>query len=152
MKAYNRNILLAVDESENSRRAVSYVAQMLGGFQGFKIMLLHVIQPPEEDYFATEEEKGAYYQEYKKNIGQKLDEYRQILIDSGFTASDISIHSPERYCPSMGECILSEQSQAKFSTIVIGRKGLSRKEEFLFGSVSDKIVKHANDCTVWVVE
>ena len=30
-------------------------------------------------------------------------------------------------------------------------RGLSRKEEFLFGSVSSKIVGHARNCAVWVV-
>jgi hypothetical protein len=34
---------------------------------------------------------------------------------------------------------------------VVGRQGISRKERFLFGSVSSKIVTHASDCTVWVV-
>jgi nucleotide-binding universal stress UspA family protein len=33
----------------------------------------------------------------------------------------------------------------------VGRKGRTRTEEFLFGSVSSKIVHHAQECTVWVV-
>ena len=37
-------------------------------------------------------------------------------------------------------------------TIVVGRKGVSRKEELLFGSVSNRIIHQAEDCTVWVVE
>jgi len=48
--------------------------------------------------------------------------------------------------------ILAERRQMKCSTIVVGRQGLSRSEEFLFGSVSSKIVNHARDCAVWVVE
>jgi hypothetical protein len=30
---FNRNVLLAVDDSENARRAVDYVASMLGGLR-----------------------------------------------------------------------------------------------------------------------
>ena len=41
-KIFNRNILIAVDESENSRRAVSYVGQLLGGLADFKVTILHV--------------------------------------------------------------------------------------------------------------
>jgi len=48
------------------------------------------------------------------------------------------------------ECF--RRDKMKCSTIVLGRQGLSRSEEFLFGSVSSKIVNHARDCTVWVVE
>jgi len=51
----------------------------------------------------------------------------------------------------MAECILSEWEARSYSTIAVGRQGLSRKEEFLFGSISSKIVNHARDCTVWVV-
>jgi nucleotide-binding universal stress UspA family protein len=47
---------------------------------------------------------------------------------------------------------LFEQNKAQYRTIVVGRQGLSRSEEFLFGSISSKIVSHARNCTVWVVE
>jgi len=46
----------------------------------------------------------------------------------------------------------TEQDETQYSTIVVGRQGLSRSEEFLFGSISSKIVNHASNCTVWVVE
>jgi nucleotide-binding universal stress UspA family protein len=112
-KSFNKNILIAVDDSDNSRRAVSYVAQLLGGIGGFKVAIVHVIPEAEEDYFAT---------------------------------------TALRYCPSMAECILAERDDTEYHTLVVGRQGISRSEEFLFGSVSSKIVNHAKNCTVWVVE
>jgi hypothetical protein len=42
-KKFNKNILIAVDESDNARRAVSYVGQLLGGLPGFKVIILHVV-------------------------------------------------------------------------------------------------------------
>ena len=51
----------------------------------------------------------------------------------------------------MAECILAEREKRDYDTIVVGRQGLSRKEEFLFGSISNKIVNHARDCTVWII-
>ncbi len=47
----NRNILIAVDESQNAQRAVTYVGKLLGGIKGFKVTVLHVIREPEDDYF-----------------------------------------------------------------------------------------------------
>lgn len=38
-----RNIMIAVDESENARRAILYVGRLLGGLPGFKVTLLHVV-------------------------------------------------------------------------------------------------------------
>jgi len=149
---FNKNILIAVDESENARRAVSYVGQLLGGLPGFKITVLHVVPEPEDDYFPTAVEKEKWLSKYVQKIEALLEEYRQILIQKGFDPKDVSVRSTLRYCPSMAECILAERDEARYSTIVVGRQGLSRSEEFLFGSISSKIVNHARNCTVWVVE
>mgnify|MGYP001817128387 FL=1 len=151
-KNFNKSILIAVDESENARRAVSYVAQILAGIKGFKVLILHVIRQPEEDYFPTSSEKNRWLGQYKLKVDAMLKDYRQILIRAGFAPEDVSVRSTLRYCPSLAECILAERDQSGYSTIVVGRQGLSRSEEFLFGSVSSKIVNHARDCTIWVVE
>ncbi len=148
----NRNILIAVDESENSRRAVLYVAGFLGAMKGFKVTVLHVIREPEEDEFADDAEKEKWYQAYTQQVDRMLAEYRRILLDAGFSPDDVFTRSPLRYCPSMAECILAERDLLEYETLVVGRKGLSHKEEFLFGSVSGKIVRTARDCTVWVVK
>jgi nucleotide-binding universal stress UspA family protein len=148
----NRNILIAVDESDNSGRAVQYVADILGGVKGFKVTVLHVIREPEEDFFPAETEKEKWYQDYRRKAELMLGEYRRMLVDSGFDSEDVSTRLTVRYCPSMAECILSEREKLEYGTLVVGRKGLSRKEEFLFGSISGKIVRTASNCTVWVVE
>jgi len=151
-KEFNKNILVAVDDSDNARRAVSYVAQLLGDVPGFNVTVLHVVPEVEEDYFAEDCEKDAWFKNYQKKVNGMLEDYRQILVQGGFDPGNISVRSPLRYCPSMAECILSERDELQYDTIVVGRQGLSRKEEFLFGSISSKIVTHARNCTVWVVE
>jgi nucleotide-binding universal stress UspA family protein len=151
-KAFNKNILIAVDESENARRAVSYVAQILGGAKGFKFTILHVVAEPEEDFFPTSAEKSSWLNKRKQIVDAMLADYRRILISAGFHEKDVVVRSTIRYCPSMAACILEERDETEYSTIVVGRQGLSRSEEFLFGSVSSKIVNHARNCTVWVVE
>jgi nucleotide-binding universal stress UspA family protein len=151
-KIYNKNILIAVDESENARRAVSYVGQLLKGAKGFRVLILHVISQPEEDYFPTSDEKEKWLSKYKLKVDVMLEEYRQMLIREDFDPDNVSVRSTLRYCPSMAECILAERDETEYSTIVVGRQGLSRSEEFLFGSISSKIVNHARNCTVWVVE
>lgn len=148
----NRHILIAVDESENAARAVTYVGKLLGGIDGFKVTVLHVIREPEEDFFAEEAEKDRWYAEYSKQMARTLESYRGILIDAGFSPEAVTIRSTVRYCPSMAECILAETDSSEYSTLVVGRKGLSHKEEFLFGSISGKIVRSARNCTVWVVQ
>lgn len=151
-KIFNKNILIAVDESDNARRAVSYVGQLLGGLPGFKVTILHVVPEPEVDYFPTSTQKEKWLTQYILRMDALLEDYRQLLIQKGFDPKNVAVRSPLRYCPSMAACILSERDKTKSSTIVVGRQGLSRSEEFLFGSISSKVVNHARNCTVWVVE
>ena len=83
-KTYNKNILIAVDESENARRAVSYVGQLLGGLPGFKVTVLHVVPEPEEDYFPTSAQKEEWLSKYTKKIDAMLEDCRRLLIEKGF--------------------------------------------------------------------
>jgi nucleotide-binding universal stress UspA family protein len=148
---FNKNILIAVDDSDNSRRAVSYVGQLLEGADGFKVTILHVIPEAEEDYFGSPEEKERWLSQYTRKTEAMLEDYRKILLEAGFEEGAVSVRSPLRYCPSMAECILAERDDTEYHTLVVGRQGISRSEEFLFGSVSSKIVNHARNCTVWIV-
>jgi nucleotide-binding universal stress UspA family protein len=148
---FNRNVLLAVDDSANARRAVAYVAFMLGGLKKTSVTLLHVISEPEEDYFAKIEEKQEWLEQYRRRVDAFLEDYRRELIGAGFPEGAVKTSAPLRSCPSIAECILSELDRTRYGTLVLGRQGLSRKEEFLFGSVSSRIVGHARNCAVWVV-
>ena len=49
-----KKILIAVDASENSARAVNYVADLLGGSSGFMITVLYIERPPNRDLFPDE--------------------------------------------------------------------------------------------------
>ncbi|MGB5983940.1 MAG: universal stress protein [Desulfobacterales bacterium] len=152
VQTFNTHILVAVDESENASRAVSYVGHMMASLKGVKVMILHVIRQAEEDYFATAAERDNWIRNYRQQVEDMLKRYRQMLIDAGFDPQQVTTRGATRQCPSLAECILEERRKTGFSTIVVGRQGLSRSEEFLFGSVSSKIVTHARNCTVWVVE
>ncbi len=148
---FNKNVLIAVDASDNARRAVAYVGWMLGGRDGFHVTLVHVIPEPEADYFPDDAERKAWVDRHRRRMTAALEEYRGVLTSAGFPSDAVDIETPRRYCPSMAECILAEREKRTYGTIVVGRQGLSRKEEFLFGSISSKIVNHARDCSVWVV-
>ena len=148
----NNHVVIAVDGSENSRRAVAYVGALLGGLTGFTLTLLHVIHAPEEDFFSSSQERERWVKSGRKKVEAWIADYRNMLIADGVDGGDVSIRVIERDGPSLARLILTEMTLLKAGTIVLGRQGLSRKEEFLFGSVSKQIVSHARNCTVWVVQ
>lgn len=148
----NRNIFIAVDASENAKRAVLYVKDLLNGLQGFHITIATIIPRPPDDYFITEDERTSWIENQNAAAKGILENYRQILIQSGFRHEDVTSHLVMRECTSLAECILDERKKLSCGTVVIGRRGISRKEEFIFGSTSNKILHTAKDCSVWVIE
>jgi len=48
--------------------------------------------------------------------------------------------------------ILEELRDGHYDTVVVCRRRKKRFRQFLLGSVSHKIVQHAENCAVWVVE
>ena len=148
----DKHLLIAVDESDSSRRAVLYVADILGGFPGFTVTLLRVIPEPEEDFFNTEEEMTAWTREKIDGANKMLENYRQILIQSGFPEGKVRYRACVGEAKSFSEAILETRCDLTCCTVVVGRHHKSKTEEFLFGSTSSKLIHEAKNCAVWVVE
>ena len=151
-KMKSRNILIAVDASENAKRAVQYVGDFIGGLPGFHVTVLSIISEPAEDYFVNAGERNAWVEKENTAAKRILDEYRQMLIQAGFRNEDVTMQAAMKSCASIAECIIEEQKKFGCGTIVIGRRGISKKEEFMFGSTSTKILHIAKDCSIWVIE
>lgn len=158
MKAENetlikdKHLLVAVDQTDNSKRAVLYVADFLGGFPGFRVTLFSIVPEPEEDFFDTEAEKVAWIREKLEGTGAMLENYRQILIQSGFPEDKVQIRSCVNESKALSDAILQSQCGLSCCTVVVGRRHKSKAEEFLFGSTSSRLVHEAKGCAVWVIE
>ncbi|MGV1100603.1 universal stress protein [Thiovibrio sp. JS02] len=147
-----RHLLVAVDESENSKRAVLYVADFFGDYRDVFITLLSIIPEPSEDYFASETERLGWLAEKKAAMERRLADYKTILLGAGFAEKQIETRLLIRQCASIGDAILEEQEKLRCCIVVVGRRGISPSEEFVFGSTSSRILHHAKHCAVLVVE
>jgi nucleotide-binding universal stress UspA family protein len=158
-------ILVAIDGSENSKRAVEYVAGVVKGCPNFEITLLHIERLPDRDIFADEDAWKKECVAHRRKIETFLSENKQMMADYGIPAKRVctdyikSCHSPlagePSYCSrgtSIALDILHVAENAHFGTVVIGRRGVSKAEEFMFGSVSNKIIHSGKNCTIWVVQ
>jgi nucleotide-binding universal stress UspA family protein len=148
----DKHFLIAVDESESSKRAVLYVADIVGGFPGFAVTLLSIIPEPEEDFFDSGEEQIAWTKEKLEAANRMLENYRQIMIHAGFPPEKVRIRSCVGEEKSFSEAILDTRCDLSCCTVVVGRHHKSRTEEFLFGSTSTRLIREAKNCAVWVIE
>lgn len=148
-----KNILIAVDASDNARRAVEHVAAILGPGRGARVTLLHVERAPGRDRFDTEEAWLSQCRLDKDRVFGFLKDARAVLAAAGLPAEAVLertiLCSAE---PSVAQTILDVQQEGGYGTLVVGRRGLTKGEEFLFGSVSSKLIRNARNCAVWVVQ
>jgi nucleotide-binding universal stress UspA family protein len=147
-----RHIMVAVDSSDNARRAVLFVADFFGCYEGFQVSLLHIILEPTATYFKDDDEREKWLKEHRDQAEKVMKEYKHILVDAGFPEDKVNVRVEITKAPSVADCILKEQEEMKCCTIVIGRRGISKKEEFIFGSTSNKIIHEARKCAVLVIE
>ncbi len=157
-----KKVLLAVDASENSTRAVEYTGTIIGRADDFHIQLLYVERPPERDIFPDESSWQDACQGERDNVLAFLEQAKNRLVEMGVKPEIIST----RYLSScdfygspddagfrgVAHQVMQVQKAGQFGTLVVGRRGVSKAEEFLFGSVSTKIIHHTKNCSVWVVE
>lgn len=148
----DKHFLIAVDESESSKRAVLYVADMVGGFPGIRVTLLSIIPAPEADFFDSEAEVTAWLRDKRGSANRMLENYRQVMIQAGFLPDQVRIRTCVGEERSFAEAILDTRCDLSCCTIVVGRHHHSKTEEFLFGSTSSKLIHEAKNCAVWVVE
>jgi nucleotide-binding universal stress UspA family protein len=143
--------LVAIDSSENATQAVDYVAQMLGGFD-FKIDLFHAIRGDQSIhsgiahlFFPKESLADA-----EAGATALFDKAKRRLEEAGFTSDQINTKLVSGV-PSRAEAIVKEAREGDYGTIVLGRRGLSKVQEFLLGRVSNKVIHIIRRRALWVV-
>ncbi len=145
MMAAFKRILVAVDGSENSARAVEMV-KSLSGDADLHVTLIHVVQPI---YQAV----GAYgYVNFSSLLELQEETGRTILSDAKALLDDANVAVDERLVVgNRGEEICNVAKAGNYDLIVIGRRGVSRLEEVVLGSVSSYVVHHS-DLPVLIVQ
>jgi nucleotide-binding universal stress UspA family protein len=146
----NKHLLIAVDEADSSRRAVQYVADMLGGAPGFTVTLLSVVPSPEADFFDTEGEMHAWLKKKTDEANAVLEKYRGMLVQAGFPEHSVDYCACVEKGRSLSDAIL--ETRCDRCTLVVGRSHKSKDEEFLFGSTSSRLIHESKNRAVWVVE
>ncbi len=158
-----RKILIAMDESENAMRAVRYAADILRDTKDIEITLYHVLPESLDDLekmkrgdwakalgFAEQVARlRALSAEKRRTIEEAMSKAKEILKEGGISEESVKVKIREKK-EGTARDLLKEADKTGCDTIVVGRRGISMA--FFFGSVSDKIVKYAKGCTVWVVE
>lgn len=150
----SQDIMIAVDGSENSFKAVDHLAFIIGGNTDLKISFFHVA-PRLQDFCPVdfEENDSQALEEIIRQgdqhcIDQFFSHAKKKLAEAGVQQNQISFKTGEGAFR-VGKAVLGEYRKGNFGTLVVGRQGMNKK--FFTGSVSRYLVNQFSGGALWVV-
>ncbi len=143
------SILIAYSDSSSSRSAVDGLIRIASCPEQSDITLLHIYRKPtgSEDLMGKKFMLGA-----PTRIKKALEEAREKLIGAGFLPDLVRISFVETSYPTVADGIIEQFKKGNFNLVVIGRKRMSKAEEFVLGDPSIKLVRALESTAVMVVK
>lgn len=154
-------LLIVVDESPASQKALRYVAKMAAGRLDFQVCLAHdILSPPPQlvEFRGAEKERARAYKSRWISAGEMteqraLERANAVLLRGGLAHGAIEAH----YCylvdgSRVVEDILKLARARKCNTVVIGRASLSWLGKLIHEDPAEEFVRQGKGFTIWVVE
>ena len=136
-----QNILIAVDGSDYSNKALSYAKDMAATYSA-TVWLVHVLTHP-SGMLGYDDFEKLYAK--RKHAGQSiLDDALAALGETNLEIHRELLEGPEP------ESILNSAKKNQADLIIMGTRGMGALKGLLVGSVSRKVI-HLADCPVMVV-
>ncbi len=160
-------VLVAVDNSDASKKAVSFASRLILGEKSdsASVTLFHVVESLPEFIVARSTAGGAFatvaqeWSDINLKIGEQLLEaQKQTLVAAGVPAA--RIHTTCRQKESLPEssrvvaalAIIEEMKSGNYDTIVIGRRGTNALISSFLGGVAEKVAREAFGRTLCIVD
>ena len=159
-------ILIAVDGSEHSARALRYVGTLLRDSQDVQITLFHVLKPMPRGLL---EHGGSEDPAEEIRLAKKLQEDQEnwvrtesvfespILVTAlelfgktGFPLDRVTLKFGHE--DDIAHTILDEARTGGYGTIVMSRHASKALKRFFGGSITDQLLRDASGFTLWIVE
>jgi len=153
-----KRILVAVDDSTYSRKAIEYAAQMKGVITDLSFIIFNV-QPTISDYLLHDSKRDAkataalkeVIAKNEKTSKQLLENYKSKMIKKGVDEKSIDLVTQPRAMGTAKDILLYAKHQLP-DAIVLGRRGTSRLEEAFIGSVANTVLEHAGVVPIWAID
>jgi nucleotide-binding universal stress UspA family protein len=145
----HNNILIALNDSVSARAALNFFARLMMCPEDCHITLLHVFRKPT----ATEELMGKKFaDEQPTRFKSMLEKAKDKLIECGYNPEHIETVLVTDPYPTIAEAIIDQCQKQNYDMVIIGRKKMTKAEEFVLGDVSVKLLRALEQMGVLVVK
>lgn len=134
-----KNILIAVDSSETSKRALHEAIELTKALQG-KLCIIHIENETLSNWTGVPIDVAEYNESLQESCKGILSETKAQALESGI---EVECHLINATNCNLGipECILDYANTWKADLIVIGTHGRSGLSRFLLGSVAEELIR-----------
>ncbi len=159
-------ILVAVDESEHSRRAVRYVGTLLARTPDVAVTLFHVLKPvprellehggserPEVEAALSDHlqrERREWIRQEEERECPILQDARRAMAETGLDPARVTLQFGQE--DDVAGNILEAARIGKHETIAVGRQGASGIRRIFGGGITDQLLRRAQGLTLWIVD
>jgi nucleotide-binding universal stress UspA family protein len=137
-------ILVPVDGSENSFRALEQAIFLATKIQEAQITALYIIEDPPSLYIYSPKIMEKLREDYERQYTKILERCKDMANKSGINIHTVIIEGDP------ASKIIGYSEMEKFDIIIMGSRGMGKFKELILGSVSNKVLHHAK-CSVMVV-
>ena len=147
-----QNVLVAIDGSENSDRALDFALDLAEKY-GAAVTVLNVSEPPAMG--AVPPDPTSFSGDSMVAFSKDLRKFHEEILNKAVSRAraakpDLAVLSMLREGDPASE-IVDAAKEGGFDVVVVGHKGVGRVKEFLgLGGISEKVV-HSAHCSVVIV-
>jgi nucleotide-binding universal stress UspA family protein len=150
----SKKILLALDGSRGSMRAVKFVGAVVDP-EACELMLCHVVRPLNIQYLGSRERFVSKHEKEwiaanQRKIVPVFIEAKKLLAHAGVSAKNLSTEILT-YESSRAAAIVKAAAAGGYDTIAMGKKGFTSVKAFKSGRVCRKILHFAFRHALWIV-
>ncbi len=143
-----QKILVPVDFSDHSARALHFAETLSGSLPEAELDTLYVIDLPPLDYYALPYDQSGFRKVLLESAEQNQTKFFK---DHQFDPKKIQAKFIENTYSNAGVHVHEFAVENDYDLIVIGAQGHSALESFVFGSVTEKLATVHKDCPIFVV-
>jgi nucleotide-binding universal stress UspA family protein len=143
------SILAAINNSISSRWVVDFLCQMPLHPDEVHVRFVHILREPRagEDFLGEQ-----FTQNLPERFTEVLSQARQKMIHEGFKPEQISTELITYDYPTVTDGIIDIFRKGSYNMVVVGRKRMSKAEEFVLGDPSVKLVRELSGTAIVVVK
>jgi nucleotide-binding universal stress UspA family protein len=162
-------LLVIVDESPGTGRAVNYVARMIGRQRGFHVYLLHLLPPlpaellefggaenPRKEQELQAElhrDQQAWIASVRDPARPALDNAMNALYEAGLSSHEIDLECSDPMDDRDAIDVVLNQARAnRCHTVVVGHGSHGWFRRLAGGHLTEHLLRHASEFTIWVIQ